>query len=256
MGTMKRLVLILFALIALPAMAQPVVVAPDIYTNEEQVYFEGEARRVAPHWIEVWIEESGDGLVWQSIDRFGTLLSSEPIRVAAASWTIGDCVLALGALDGALNFKASAKGCEGRALPLVLDARCLALRMPDGSQAVLLRARPFVCWMTVKRDTLKPDGSEDWLFTANMQTHDQGGRLRLGGGDSGAPEAIIRIRNVVWPPPTRNRPSPVLYVFTPDDIDRAVAYGWADPAAVRTGINQRWMQASCTLASFTLNGAE
>ncbi len=256
MCTMKRLVLVLFALIAMPAMAKPVVVAPGIYTDEEQVYFEGKAGRVAPPWIGVRIEKASSGLVWQSIDRFGLVLSREPIRVAAASWTIGDCVLALGALDGALNFKASAKGCEGRALPIVLDARGLALRMPDGSEAALLRARPFVCWMTVKRDTPKPDGCEDWLFTANMQTHNQGGRLRLSGGDSGATEAIIRIRNVVWPPLTRNRPSLVLYVFTPDDSDRAVAYGWADPGAVRIGINQRWMQASCTLASFTLNGAE
>lgn len=172
MRAMNRLVLVLFALIALPAMAQPVVVAPGIYTNEEQVYFEGEAGRVAPPWIGVRIEEAGDGLVWQSIDRFGMVLGTEPIRLTAASWTIGDCVLALGALDGALNFKASAKGCEGRALPLVLDARGLSLRMTDGSQAALLRARPFVCWMTVKRDTPKPDGSEDWLFTVNMQSHD------------------------------------------------------------------------------------
>ncbi|WP_439491561.1 hypothetical protein [Blastomonas fulva] len=105
------------------------------------------------------------------------VLGSEPIRVAAASWTIGNRVLALGALDGALNFKASAKGCEGRALPLLLDAKGLALKLPDGSQTALLRARPFVRCMTVKRDTPKLDGSENFLFTVNMQTHDQGGRL-------------------------------------------------------------------------------
>ncbi|MGQ3178659.1 MAG: hypothetical protein ACT6SC_13780, partial [Blastomonas fulva] len=117
---------------------------------------------------------------------------------------------------------------------------------------LLRRARPFTCWLTVKRDAAGSAGAtsennEDWLFKSNMRTHDQGGRLWLGGGDSGAPEAIIRIRNVVWPEPTRNRPSLVLYVFTPDDTNRAVAYGWADPGAVRVGINQRWMQASCTL---------
>lgn len=48
----------------------------------------------------------------------------------------------------------------------------------------------------------------------------------------------------------------MLYVFTPDDTHRAVAYGCASPGAIRIGINQRWKQASCTLASFTLNGAE
>jgi hypothetical protein len=75
-------------------------------------------------------------------------------------------------------------------------------------------------------------------------------------GDSGAPEAIIPIRNVIWPPMTRKRPSLVLYTFTPNDMDRAVTYSWTDPCAVRMGINQCWTQASRTLASFTFDGAE
>ena len=253
MCTMKRLVLVLFALIAMPAMAQPAVVAPGIYTDEEKVYFEGEAGRVAPPRIGVRIQEAGNGVVWQSIDRFGMVPSSEPI---ASSLSIGDCVLALRSLDGVLNFKASPTGCEGCALPLVLDAKSLALGLPDGKQAALLRERPFACWMTVKRRTPKTDGSKDWLFRAHMKTHDQSGRLRIGGGDCGAPEVIIHIRNVVWPAPTRNHPSMVLYVFNPADMERAVAYGWATPGAVSIGINQCWMQASCTLTSFTLNGAE
>lgn len=69
--------------------------------------------------------------------------------------------------------------------------------------------------MSVRLNRPRGDGSEDWLFQPGMATHDQGGRLRLDGGDSGAPGSIIRIHNVVWPPPARNRPSIVLYVFTP-----------------------------------------
>jgi hypothetical protein len=222
--------------------------APGTYTNEEQVYFESEAGRPSPPWTGVRIETAAEGLIWHRIDRFGTVMASEPVRIGKDSWTIGGCKLALTPQpEGGLHLDPSSAGCAGRVVPLALDQAGIALRLANGSETTLRRARPFTCWLTVKRDRPKPDGSEDWLFQAGMKTHDQGGRLRLGGGDSGAPEAIIRIRNVVWPPPTRNRPSLVLYVFTPDDMNRAVAYGWADPGAVRVGINQRWMQASCTL---------
>lgn len=223
--------------------------AQGIFTNEEQVYFDGEAGRTPPPWTGVRIEAGeGAGLIWNTVDRFGTVLASETIAVSPEGWRIGGCALAVTrAADGTLRFAPQGKGCEGRVVPLQIDAAGMTLRLADGRETMLRRARPFVCWLTVKRGAPKADGSEDWLFEANMITHDQGGRLRLGGGDTGAPEAIIRIRNVVWPQPTRNRPSLVLYVFTPDDTDRAVAYGWADPGAVRVGINQRWMQASCTL---------
>lgn len=256
MRTMTRTLLILFALLALPAGAPAAVPAPGIYTNEEQVYFEGEAGRTPPPWTGVRIETAGEGFVWQTIDRFGVVLASATIAVAPDRWTFGGCTLAVERQTGNLRLVPMDKGCAARVVPDALDAEGMSVRLPDGQKTFLRRARPFVCWMTVRRDTARADGSEDWLLRADMKTHDQGGRLRLGGGDSGAPEAIIRIRNVVWPPPTRNRPSLVLYVLTPDDMDRAVAYGWADPGAVRIGINQRWMQASCTLASFSLDGAE
>lgn len=235
--------------LASPALAQPATVAQGIFTNEEQVYFDGEAGRTPPPWTGVQIDPGEDSaLVWQMIDRFGAVLASVPVVKSADRWRIGDCTLGLTASpDGAMTFSPQSEGCAGAAVPLRIDGAGMTLRLPDGSNSLLRRARPFTCWLTVKREAPKPDGSEDWLFQPNMRTHDQGGRLRLGGGDSGAPEAIIRIRNVVWPEPTRNRPSLVLYVFTPDDTNRAVAYGWADPGAVRVGINQRWMQASCTL---------
>ncbi|AOF99448.1 hypothetical protein BSY18_3076 [Blastomonas sp. RAC04] len=246
---MKRTLLFPLVLIAAPALAQPSVAGtPGTFTNEEQVYFDGEAGYTPPPWTGVRIETKGGARAWHTIDRFGTALASETIVATDTGWTIGSCALAAerGA-DGATSFLPAANGCSGRAIPVRLDSQGLTLRLADGQQTSLKRARQFTCWMSVKRTAPKPDGNEDWLFKSNMTTHDQGGRLRLGGGNSGAPEAIIRIRNVVWPQPTRNRPSLVLYVFTPDDTHRAVAYGWADPGAVRVGINQRWMQASCTL---------
>ena len=245
---MNRLVLWMLLGLTSPALAQPSApLATGAFTNEEQVYFEGEAGRAPPPWTGVKIEARDDGLAWHSIDRFGKVLATEALRVAARAWTIGACSLTLQSGEGgAITFVPAAYGCSGRALPLRLDPQGLTLRLADGRETRLLRARPFTCWMSVKREVPKPDGSEDWLFESAMKTHDQGGRLRLGGGETGAPEAIIRLRNVVWPQPSRNRPSIVLYVFTAEDPDRAVAYGWADPGAIRVGINQRWMQASCT----------
>lgn len=257
-GAMKRLAPWMLLGLASPTLAEPAApLATGTFTNEEQVYFDGEAGRAPPPWTGVSIAAPEGGLVWQAIDRFGTVLASETVQVTPSAWTIGTCTLATQPGEGgAIVFGAGDQDCTRRMLPLRIDAQGMTLRLADGREARLLRARPFTCWMSVKREAPKPDGSEDWLFQAGLQTHDQGGRLRLGGGDSGAPEAIIRIRNVVWPPPSRNRPAIVLYVFTPDDLDRAVAYGWADPGAVRVGINQRWMQASCTLTSFTRDGAE
>lgn len=255
---MKRLVSCVLLSLTSPVFAQPVdPLAFGTFTNEEQVYFEGEAGRAPPPWTGATIAAQGDGLVWQTIDRFGTVIGREAVEVKAGTWTIGNCTLATQPGEaGAMGFAPADKGCDQRPLPVRIDTQGMTLRLADGRETRLLRARPFTCCMSVKRDAVKPDGSEDWLFRSGMQTHDQGGRLRLGGGDSGAPEAIVRIRNVVWPRPSSNRPAIVLYVFTPDDMNRAVAYGWADPGAVRVGINQRWMQASCTLTNVTRDGAE
>ncbi|OYQ30140.1 hypothetical protein CHU93_06730 [Sandarakinorhabdus cyanobacteriorum] len=81
-------------------------------------------------------------------------------------------------------------------------------------------------------------------FAANLVTHDAGGRVVS--AVDGAPAVELRLRNVVWPPPSQNRPSLVLYVHTPDQPNRAVSYSWADPAAKLIGINLRWVQGSCT----------
>lgn len=257
-AAMKRLAPWMLLSLASPAPAEPAApLATGTFTNEEQVYFDGEAGRAPPPWTGVTIAAREDGLVWQVIDRFGTVIGREAVQVTASAWTIGTCRLIVQPLEGgAMGFTPAGKTCDQRPLPVRIDAQGMTLRLADGRETRLLRARPFTCWMSVKRDAARPDGSEDWLFRSGMPTHDQGGRLRLGGGDTGAPEAIIRIRNVVWPQPSSNRPSIVLYVFTPDDMNRAVAYGWADPGAVRMGINQRWMQASCTLTNVTRDGAE
>ncbi|MFZ9395603.1 MAG: hypothetical protein ACO25F_06010 [Erythrobacter sp.] len=113
------------------------------------------------------------------------------------------------------------------------------------SKSEIRRARAFSCWTSVRRFAAKPDGSPDWAFTRGLETFDQGGRIRVGGGD--APEAVIRLRNVSWARGSTNKPSLVLYIHT-DDPQSAVSYSWAASDSRSVGINLRWIQASCSLA--------
>ena len=112
--------------------------------------------------------------------------------------------------------------------------------------AEMRRAAQFTCWMSVKKFAAKPDGADDYTFAGKLPLFDQGGRVQSGGGDSGAPAAIFRLRTVYWPAPSTNKPSLVLYVHRPEQPDHAVSYVWADPDAKLIGINLRWVQGSCT----------
>ncbi len=179
------------------------------YTNEEEVYFDGEAKRTPAPWIGIVTDATGR---LAFIDRFGS-----PAPVLAYT-------------------RLASAAAPDR----------LTLTLSDGRETELRRARGFTCWGAALRSAKKADGSDDWVGASRLKLHDQGGRVRFGGGEGGAPEAILRMRNVIWPSGP-NRPSLVLYVHTPDDPDRAVSYSWADKDAKTVGINLRWMQASCTL---------
>jgi hypothetical protein len=201
---------------------------PGIYTNEEEVYFEVEAGREAPPWIGLKISKvDNDTYIFQSTDRFGRPLED-------ANWVSQLHDTASGGIAG--------KDILIRDFPIGKIRKNITLR----------RARPTSCWVAIRKDRPKADGKEDWHFSRDVKLHDQGGRARAGGDNSGAQEVVIRMRNVIWPPnkdgtPSTNRPSIVLYVHKPDQPDRAESYVWADPGAARIGINLRWMQASCTI---------
>lgn len=181
-----------------------------IYTNEEEVYFDKEARKDAAPWAGIRV---GDDGIWNEVDVFGD-------DNYGKNWNVETVA--------------------------TLAPDRLTATLESGRTTVMRRARAVTCWGSVPKRTKKPDGSEDWYFAAGLKLHDQGGRVAFGGGDTGAPPVVLRIRNVVWPSGP-NKPSLVLYIHKPETPDRAESYSWADPEAKRIGINLRWMQASCTV---------
>ncbi len=224
---------------------------PGTYANEEQVYFAKETGHAdAGPWIGLRITVGGGLVTTQRIDGFGQAVGPAKVESLAGNTVRqADCTVNF-TPDGAGYVAAAgtAPGCKSPDQPksLRVDAAGLTLTHADGRVVVLRRARTATCWGTVPKTALKPDGSQDWVFVGGLKLFDQGGRARFGGGDSGAPPVVIRMRNVVWPSGP-NKPSLVLYVHKPENPDHAESYGWADPDAKRIGINLRWMQASCSI---------
>ena len=224
------------------------------FTNEEQNYFEADAGREAPPWMSLRIAADDKGLTVTEIDKFGATQSAgRPVTVNSGPErdmiTVDNC---------ARNFERADQGwayskvqnrmaCNQPWQIIRVTGDALTLRLADGTQTILKRARDVECWAAVPKRAKKADGSTDWLFAQKLNLHDQGGRVTVGGGDTGADEIILRMRAVHWPPPSTNRPSMVLYVHKPDNPERAVSYSWADINASRVGLNLRWMQASCTI---------
>ena len=208
---MKRIGFALMILAASPLLANPSApLTPGTYTNEEEVYFEKEAGRAPPPWIGVRVSRDGAKTLISGVDAYGQPVQNN-FEIATST---ADTITAKFAKDG---------------------------------KTMLRRARDVTCWGTAPKAQKKADGSENWYFVPGLKMHDQGGRVRFGGGASGAPEVILRMRNIVWASGT-NRPSIVLYVHTPDAPERAVSYVWGDPDVGRLGVNLRWMQASCTIS--------
>lgn len=194
-----------FLLAAPVAAAAQGTLPAGIWTNTEDAYFAEEEGREKP--AAVMIEVGADGR-WRAIDAFGA---------AQGEWQAG-------AIPG-LSARADGSGWQIGA-------------------SEIRRARPFSCWVSVRKFAAKPDGTPDWTFAGNLTSFDQGGRITIPGNGE-APDLTIRLRNVTWAKGSRNKPSLVLYVHK-DDPERAESYSWASPDATLVGINLRWMQGSCT----------
>jgi hypothetical protein len=181
-----------------------------VYTNEEEVYFDGLAKRPTASWTSI---EVGPGNSIRAIDAFQKPVAGEY---------------------------------EAKQISAISKDR-IKLMLPDGKVTELRRARPVSCWVAVRKDKPKADGSEDWYFQSDVRLHDQGGRATVGGGDTGAPPVMVRVRNVTWDKGSTNAPVITLYIHKPENWDKAESYSWAAPDSARVGINLRWMQAGCAV---------
>lgn len=242
---------------AMATTAAPASVAdllPGTFSNEEHAYFEKDAGRPAPPWLSFRITEKEDQLLLQPIDAFGKNTGAEKTVQISTGETrstvqVGDCARFFDRSGDGWTYATvqNRKACHQDYQITAIAPDGITLRLNDGTETVLTRARAVECWAAVPKAKAKADGSPDWIFAQKLNLHDQGGRVTVGGGDSGAEPVTLRMRSVLWPAPSSNRPSMVLYVHK-DDPDRAESYSWADIDASRIGINLRWMQASCTIA--------
>jgi hypothetical protein len=205
------------AMLCTTAIARPIPVASQsgIYTNEEETYFDDLATRPTAPWISVTAENTGKTIKLSAIDAF-----QQPLVDSATAWTLA---------------------------PIGHTKDRLRLILPDGRTTELRRARPVTCWVSIRKDKPKADGSEDWYFQSGVKLHDQGGRAIVGGGDTGVQPVMIRIRNVTWDAGSTNAPVIALYIHKPDNWSHAESYSWAAPDSARVGINLRWVQSGCAV---------
>lgn len=242
------------ALVAAPdSVADIASLLSGTFSNEEQVYFEKDAGRPAPPWLSLRISPDQDRLVMEPIDAFGKLIGkADPVVVSTgdrrSAVQVGKCSRFFERSEQGWLYAAAQNrmACRQTYQIIAIARDGIRLRLDDGTETFLKRARPARCWAAIPRTQVKEDGSTDWVFARDLELHDQGGRVTAGGGDSGAEPVTLRMRAVHWPAPSTNRPSLVLYVHK-QDPDRAESYSWADIDARRVGLNLRWMQASCTI---------
>ena len=197
------------AMLAAPVVAYAAPLPSGTYTNEEEVYFDKEAKRPAAPWVGISVDAAGK---ISFVDVYSHTVQATAYKALVPSETAGR----------------------------------VRMTLADGRVTELRRARTATCWGAAPKAVKKADGSDDWSGARDLKLHDQGGRVRFGGGTTGAPEAELRMRNVIWPTGP-SRPSLVLYVHQPDNFDHAASYSWADLTAKTIGINLRWMQGSCTI---------
>src|SRR6476660_7211451 len=150
----SRPFLALAALLAIGA-APPLAPMPaqGSWTNEEDRYFTAERGAAALDWLGIEIANGR----WRKVDAYGA---------ANSDWR-------------ELPVSGMTRDGDGR----------WWMALADGRRTELRHGTPFTCWMAIPRFARKADGSDDTLFAGKLKLHDQGGRVTLGGGGSGAPQA-------------------------------------------------------------------
>jgi hypothetical protein len=222
------------------------------FSNEEQVYFDKETKRTPPPLTTLRITKVNPGYKLENIDAFGRPLASAKTLIPGKNNSFlalndGRCIRTFKQFKTSLVQLHKSGDCNESLNLSLINVNGITISDENGTATELRRSRPATCWGSILREGKKPDGSPDWYFISGLKLHDQGGRVAFGGGDTGAQQVTLRMRNVVWPKGNNSRPSLVLYVHKPEKPDSAESYVWGDPGAVRLGINLRWVQASCSM---------
>lgn len=233
---------------------------PGTWTNEEQVYFTQETDAAAKPlpWSRLDITQTADGVF--AFSRYAgpletVALSRESVTLKALTPGRGieiasssGCTQRAVRTGGQFTVVESSQACSRDSAPLrALTAGALFFDQGKGAISELRKAREFVCWVAAPKIARKADGSTDWFGAFSIKLHDQGGRAWVTTDEPQPQRFGLKLRNVVWPY-GNNRSALTLYLYKADEPEKAAAYSWADPGAVRVGINVRWMQASCTLS--------
>lgn len=226
---------------------------PGTYSNEEQNYFENEAGRKAPPWMSLKIENHDGKWTISEIDAYGTEIAAKrKVSVAFGakrdSITVGSCSRFFDRTATGWSYSAmqTKKICAQKYQIIRVAADGIVLRLSDGSETILKRARTVACWAALPKLTKKNGKTTGSEFFRKLTMHDQGGRVSVGGKESDTETITLRMRTVHWPKASNLRPSMVMYVHKDDPV-KAASYSWGDIHASRLGINVRWMQASCTI---------
>jgi hypothetical protein len=221
------------------------------FSNEEQVYFQGETGQKKDPRVSIDIVPSSAGATVDFRDAAGAPMFP-PITVAYSVKNDG-VQIASRTCTNHYQFRGdrfvldeAQSSCSWRGARFVsISQHNLTMREPDGRMIEYRRARPYTCWISAPKLAKKADGSTDWFFKNELKLHDQGGRIWVE-TDEATPQKIgFKLRNVVWPYGS-NKPALTLYAYKSDDPEKAVSYAWADPEAKLIGINLRWMQGSCS----------
>lgn len=221
------------------------------FTNEEQVYFQGETGQKKDPRQSIEVTSTGPGALVSFRDGSGQALVP-PIPVTLSMKNDGVEIQSRTCLNHYLwradrfVLDDAQSQCSWKGARFVsIGQQALEMREPGGRIIEYRRARPYSCWISIPKADKKPDGTTDWAFFGGQKLHDQGGRFWVA-TDEKTPQKIgFKLRNVIWPYGS-NKPALTLYVYKADDSEKAVSYSWADPEAKLIGINLRWVQGSCS----------
>ncbi len=222
-----------------------------IFSNEEQVYFQGETGQKPDPRVTITIADTDTGGAVDFRDAVDKPMFP-PIPVTYAVRGDGVDIISRTCTNHyqwqadrfVLDDKQSKCSWKGARFVSISESGVM-MREPDGRMIDYRRARSFTCWMSIPKAGKKADGSTDWFFASGLKLHDQGGRTWVT-TDEPVPQKIgYKLRNVVWPYGS-NKPALTLYVYKSAEPDKAASYSWADTDAKLVGLNLRWMQGSCT----------